>query len=413
MKTTSIFLTLLFLIVTQYLAAQTWSQLTSNYDSALTNVYFVNQNIGYVCGYRGTILKTVNGGTNWVRQNSGGDTSSLAVIQFIDNNIGYASGGFASNCTLLKSINGGDTWTKVSLSFSGSGGGIWFVSADTGFYAHANSLYGSSVISKTTNGGASWNVVYSGTGWISYFYFTDSKNGFATVSGGTVLKTTDGGQNWTPSTVGTNLWGSGLYFFNKDVGFVGGGLGGVSDGAIYKTVNGGTSWQLVNSGNPVFKLFFADINNGYALSVNSTGAGKLIKSIDGGANWVNETTPKDNLRGIYFLNTNLGYVVGDNGVILKYSLATSVKDNLLKADNNIILYPNPFSTYATIRINEDIISKNLSIKICNLLGIELKVIDRIDNNEIIIDRGNLPSGIYFYELTSANKIIGKGKFIIE
>jgi len=122
-----------------------------------------------VCGYSGTILKTVNGGTNWVKQNSGVDTS-LAVIQFIDENIGYASGGWSTNCTLLKTINGGDTWTNISPSFPGTAGGMWFVSADTGFYAHANSLYGSSVISKTTNGGASWNEVYSGTGWISYFY---------------------------------------------------------------------------------------------------------------------------------------------------------------------------------------------------------------------------------------------------
>lgn len=198
-------LLVLFYGFSQSAAAQTWSQQTSNYDSALLNVHFVNQNIGYVCGSNGTILKTVNGGTNWVAQNSG-VTDGLAVIQFIDENIGYASGGWAeNNCKLIKTINGGDTWSNVNVAASKCGGGIWFVSADTGFYAYADTLYGNSVIAKTTNGGASWNVVYSGTGWISYFYFTDSKNGFATVNNGSVLKTTDGGQNWTSLSLGASL----------------------------------------------------------------------------------------------------------------------------------------------------------------------------------------------------------------
>jgi len=403
-------LLVLFYGFSQSAAAQTWGQQTSNYDSALTNVYFVNQNIGYVCGYSGTILKTVNGGTNWVKQNSGVDTS-LAVIQFIDENIGYASGGWSTNCTLLKTINGGDTWTNISPSFPGTAGGMWFVSADTGFYAHANSLYGSSVISKTTNGGASWNEVYSGTGWISYFYFTDSRNGYATVNNGSVLKTTDGGQNWTSLSLGASLWGSGIYFFNKDTGLVGGQPYGTSTASIYKTVNGGTSWQPISAANRFFKIFFADSNNGYALSVDVTGAGQMIKSTDRGAHWLDETTPRSNLRGIYFLNTNLGYAVGDSGVILIYSFATSVKEipgNKVPKEFTLSQnYPNPFNPSTTISFALPL-KAYVTLKVFDIMGREIASIASENLSAGTYTRqwnaANMPSGVYFYRLQAGDYI---------
>jgi photosystem II stability/assembly factor-like uncharacterized protein len=401
MKKIFVLLTPFFLIVTQELAAQAWSQQTSNYDSTLTNVYFVNQDIGYVCGSKGTILKTVNGGTNWLAQNSG-VTDGLAVIQFIDKNIGYASGGWVSgakkNCTLVKTINGGDTWTNVNVSASKCGAGIWFVSADTGFYAYADSLYGNSVIAKSTNAGASWNVVYSGTGWISYFYFTDSKNGYATVNNGSVLKTTDGGQNWTSLNLGEELWGSGIFFFSKDTGFVGGRPSRTSGIWIFKTVNGGTSWQSLSAGNSFFKIFFADRNNGYALNVDSTFGGYMIKSTDGGANWLDEPTPKKSLWGIYFLNTNLGYAVGENGVILKYSIATSVKDPPQNIPARFSLeqnYPNPFNP-----------STNITFSLPSRSYVSLKVFELIGREVSTIIAGELPAGNYTRQWNAANMSSG-------
>lgn len=403
MRTTFIFLTLLFLIVTQELAAQTWSKQTSNYDSALVDVYFVNQDIGYVCGYNGTILKTVNGGTNWVAQNSG-VTVGLSGIQFIDKKIGYASGGFkfSGTYTLVKTINGGDTWTNVPVATSKCGSGIWFLSADTGFCAYADTLYGKSVIAKTVNGGASWDVVYPGTGWVSFFYFTDSKNGYATVNNGTILRTTDGGQNWTSLNLGVNLWGSGIYFFSKDTGFVGGRTNG--NASIFKTVNAGVSWKPIISSNMIYRIFFADRKHGFALSVDTTGAGKIIKSTDGGDTWLDETTPISNLRGIYFLNTNLGYAVGDSGVILKYSIATSVKDPTKNIPTRFSLeqnYPNPFNPSTTIRYQLPK-GRMVTLKIFDVMGREVATLVNEQKDagyyEVQWNARNYSSGVYFYTI---------------
>jgi hypothetical protein len=60
-------------------------------------------NTGYIVGGGGLILKTTNGGTNWVQQIS--ETSvSLHSVYFTDSITGYAVG---DGGTILKTINGG------------------------------------------------------------------------------------------------------------------------------------------------------------------------------------------------------------------------------------------------------------------------------------------------------------------
>jgi photosystem II stability/assembly factor-like uncharacterized protein len=414
MKKINLILALLIVATSQQLMAQAWSRLTSNYNEALLDVYFVNPQLGYASGYDGTILKTVNGGAEWTALNTG-ITDALAVIRFVDENTGYASGGFAGgsemNCRLIKTTDGGSTWANIPVAPSQCGGGSWFLSADTGFYAYADDLYGESRIAKTTDGGSTWNVVYSSSGWISFFYFTDALNGYATVNNGTVLKTTDGGESWTETSLGQNAWGSGIYFFTKDSGIVGGKTN--TNTAMFRTIDAGTSWSPVLSDNMIFKLFFADNANGYALSVDETGAGKMIKSTDGGASWSDEPTPEDNLRGLCFLETNLGYAVGDNGVILKYAMPASANDDYVSAKYGTVLFPNPFSTYATIQVNENRIKESMLLKVTNILGRECKVNSHIAGNGILIERGNLVPGCYFYQLLEGSVTIGRGQFAVK
>src|SRR5665647_3289859 len=107
MKNIFTILTLLFSFLVIELSAQNWTEQVSGTDSTLLDVCFVNHDTAYASGVHGMILKTTNGGTTWLPQNSG-VIDGLACIQFVSNNIGYASGGFAGgtfmNCRLIKTI---------------------------------------------------------------------------------------------------------------------------------------------------------------------------------------------------------------------------------------------------------------------------------------------------------------------
>jgi photosystem II stability/assembly factor-like uncharacterized protein len=410
MKQKTLLFCFAFLAAFFQLGAQSWKSLESNTDSTLLDVYFVNTDVGYVSGVNGIVLKTINGGQTWSALNTG-VTDGLACIRFIDESTGYAAGGFAQSTTIIKTTDGGSSWSKITVASLKFGSGMWFVSADTGFYAYADALYGASTIAKTTDGGASWKAVHSASGWVSYFYFTDSKHGYATVNNGTVIKTTDGGENWTSSNLGVKNWGSGIFFFSKDEGIVGGKTN--TSAAMFITSDGGANWTPVTSENMIFKIFFADRNNGYALSVDNTGASvSLIHSSDGGNTWNPVTTPESRLRGLFFSSKDLGYAVGDAGIILKYSLQNSSSLENYR-NTKISIYPNPMQEEGTILLGNELLGRNISVRICNVLGSSMQVNSRSTGDRIIIERSGLPVGFYFLELKDKTGIIGKGSFIIK
>ena len=68
-------------------------------------------------------------------------------------------------------------------------------------------------IIKTTNGGTNWTVLSSGTGMgFLSVYFTDPDTGYVVGISGTILKTTDGGKNWTTLSTGTTNYLYSVYF---------------------------------------------------------------------------------------------------------------------------------------------------------------------------------------------------------
>ena len=83
--------------------------------------------------------------------------------------------------------------------------------------------------------------------------------------------------------------------------------------------------------------------------------------------------------------------------------------NELNKNNKIIVYPNPFNEHFTIKNTDNI--KIEEIKIFDVFG-RLILNEMVTQNNII-QRNNLPSGIYFYQVISENKIISSGKIIAE
>ena len=75
----------------------------------------------------------------------------------------------------------------------------------------------------------------------------------------------------------------------------------------------------------------------------------------------------------------------------------------------MLSYPNPFTKETTIKLPN---AKNIlkAISLFDYLGKELKVTFKIKNNNIIIERGHLPKGIYMLSIktdnfSSRNKLI--------
>ena len=113
-----------------------------------------------------------------------------------------------------------------------------------------------------------------------------------------------------------------------------------------------------------------------------------------------------------FINYDTGWIVGTNGVILKTTNANNLvisnveKTESLPSEYSLSQnYPNPFNPSTTISFK---IPKTdfVSLKIYDALGNEIKtIVNEIKTAgkfSVNFDGSNLPSGVYFYRLTSGN-----------
>lgn len=94
-----------------------------------------------------------------------------------------------------------------------------------------------------------------------------------------------------------------------------------------------------------------------------------------------------------------------NGALFSLFLCDGVETNLEENEinNHYRLYPNPFGSVTELHTERNM--QAASLHIYNLYGQEVKVVNDITGNSIIIYRYNLPNGIYFLHITDNGKTI--------
>jgi Photosynthesis system II assembly factor YCF48 len=87
-------------------------------------------------------------------------------------------------------------------------------------------------------------------------------------------------------------------------------------GTIIRTTDGGNNWVILASGtsDDLYGVSFTDVNNGTAVG----NFGVILRTTDGGQNWVTQREGmNDVLYGVSFTDTNNGTAVGSDGLILR------------------------------------------------------------------------------------------------
>jgi len=289
----------LFILFTGGAVSQ-WFPQSSGTASDLNNIHFSDQNNGTAVGLSGTIIRTTNGGLNWVSQSIAPD--HLYGVFFVNTSTGFACG----NGVLVKTTNAGTSWVYQAPP-GGLYRGLYFIDVNTGF-----ACAGSGVLAKTTNGGTNWNLITTGTTqFLNNIRFANANTGYITGYDGVLLKTTDGGDNW--SIVGTGITDLlfGLAVITEDIVYVSG-----EGGKIIKTTNGGTNWVTQNSNisGRITNLSFLNANTG----TGSAHGNSIIRTTNGGQSWnVQESgLTSQNFNGVSFVNIQTGFIAGSNGNIL-------------------------------------------------------------------------------------------------
>lgn len=100
-----------------------------------------------------TLWRSTNGGVNWTSATTTGITGQVTGIKFNSANVGLLGG-----ATLTKTTDGGLTFTAVTAPGTGTISGIDGDGANDFWYVRGTGVY------RSTDAGATWNSVYTGTG---------------------------------------------------------------------------------------------------------------------------------------------------------------------------------------------------------------------------------------------------------
>ena len=79
---------------------------------------------------------------------------------------------------------------------------------------------------------------------------------------------------------------------------------------------------------------------------------------------------------------------------------------------SVRLIPNPFAENAVLKIEGGTVA-NVEVRIADLFGCLVRVLKTNADGNATIERGNLPSGMYIYELIAKGRQIGKGKMMVK
>ena len=205
----------------------------------LKKIQFVTPTIGWAVG-RSTVFKSVDGGEQWKEQQINIDYPQITSCYFVDSSIGWIAGiaGVESVSTLIcKTTDGGTSWVRQTISSWEIPHSVFFINADTGWVIGDDEM-----IYRTNDGGVHWNEQHHGdapSAALNSVWFVDKNNGWA-VGEGIILKTSDGGKNWSSRMICDKTLNA-VRFIDASTGWVVGWYG-----VILKTIDGGSTSAKTN-----------------------------------------------------------------------------------------------------------------------------------------------------------------------
>ncbi|MEO6540877.1 MAG: T9SS type A sorting domain-containing protein [Ferruginibacter sp.] len=366
------------------------------FGNRVDDIFMLNTQTGYAVSGDGKIVKTTDGGNNWILMKQ--SNIYCRSVEFINTQKGFV-GGFSFNAAmdtniLRRTTDGGNTWTDLSPLL------------------HPRAKRGICGLAV-----ADINTIYGGGNW-----FGDSAY---------IVKSVDGGNTWSfidMSAYATSIID--LFFINKDVGFATGkGPLPLESGIILYTTNGGASWttkfqntvpneycwkiQRLNS-----KIYFASLEDFGNVPP------KILKSTDGGMTWSikNVAAAPYNIEGVGFIDEKKGWTGGDAGFSFQtndggvtwdtihlcpyMNRVFKVNDTLLFASGDRIYKYNtggflpaiPASHYAFMNCTPNPVKNDLSIDISIAVQtrVSLMILDNTGRRVSIIENADKPKGSYHY-----------------
>ena len=283
------------------------------------NIEFLNVNIGFLGTLNGKFFKTIDGGTNWTEVTISPNPPAICGLDTVGTSTIYGCGAYFTPAHLIKSTDSGDTWQYMDMSsYANALVEIFFLTEDIGFVSGRND--NGATILKTVDGGMNWTELYNSNISGEYFWKiqvldSDPNVIFGSISSvapnpGKLVKSLDGGLTWTSyDAPETDIQAVG--FINENHGWMGGHTTG-----FYETLDGGSTWTNLNIGNNLNRIFILSPDLAYASGTS------LYK-------FTEETLSIDSYEDHQRTPLNIAFNNNPVSSILEFTIEFNSSDNLL------------------------------------------------------------------------------------
>lgn len=291
---------------------------------SLADVQFITDNTGWAVGQDGTVVKSTTSGASWAKK-SVPTTLDLSAVAFASAARGWAVG---EQGMVLRTIDGGTTWNRIPSKTTKD---LRAISSGTRKTVVAVGNGGR--IIRSTDGGLSWSVRRSPVSDIlTDVRFFSARTVVAVAAHGAIIRSTDGGRTWSvrrkgaanPPFVMRVPYSSGVDSISRRTGWV------TSLQGVFRTRDGGRTWSRVGAKKRLTRVDFVSSRTGYAI-LNAdyeewppADAFAIYKTTNAGVSWrrVFYGSPEAGVpalgtfNAISFPSAKRGVVVGVNGTIV-------------------------------------------------------------------------------------------------
>ena len=409
------FITLIFVGLSCIVHAQSgWKTLDIPPASRYDDVFFRNDSTGWAVSSSGNILRTDNGGQSWTLQASAG--KYLRSVEFTTATTGFCG---SLDTSFYKTTDGGQTWIDISPTISPAIPGICGLSAPDPMNIFGCGVWFSpAFIIKSADGGNTWSYIdLSGyaRGLVDILFLNKDTGLVAGISnnvqeGGVILRTTDGGATWEvvhkTNIPNEYVWKlqtpDKVHFYAAVQNAPGAQL------RMLRSPTEGKSWftTIVKPHSGFIQMIgFLDKYVGW-----TGGEGLLFKTTDGGLTWSENITLGDTYNRFFRLNSKIAFLTGER--IYKYNGLHDGDPTLPRYDevHSLNVFPNPATT--TVRIEAVFNNPTTArLEICGAQGNRVAELfsGRVQQDSRSFEQavGHLQKGVYYVVLRTNEGLIAR------
>ncbi|MFN8417234.1 MAG: hypothetical protein U0U66_12960 [Cytophagaceae bacterium] len=288
---------------------------------------FPTNQVGYISGINGVILKTTDGGNNFYVNNLL-SIFQIRDIDFLNENFGVAAG---SDKKIFITENGATSWTNVAIPDSAVDIDRVIVISPNEFYLMGGNYRNYGVVYHTLNQGTTWNNIFTPLGNFAYDLEMLSNGKWIVPTGNSkIWYSLNKGASWQESTIEwdgsdtTNILLGDIKMINNDIGYSCGANQSATESFVLKTTDGGLNWKKLNIPSTpnlekdyffsIYTLNDKEVFVAGGLFISNTS--RLMYSPDAGLTWQIDSTFLNSkyIKEIVVKNGVL-YGVGQNGLL--------------------------------------------------------------------------------------------------